>query len=136
MEKVESYLTKVVNTSIITVLKNSGRLKRTKSGFEKTYEISLESINPDDIKYSYDIPDPKENVEEQIITKDKLRVIADKVCCLQNEYPEKMYMDLFLQRYIKNLKQKEIAKNTGLSQSEVSKRLFELTVLLKSGADS
>ena len=40
----ELYIKKVVTTSILTVLKNSGRVRRTKEGFISTQETSLEDI--------------------------------------------------------------------------------------------
>ena len=46
----EAYLKRVATTSIINVLKNSGRLRRSRSGYMSTKEVSLETKN--DVDYS------------------------------------------------------------------------------------
>ena len=40
IQKIESYVTKVVHTSILSVLKNSGRVRRTSDGFVPTNFLS------------------------------------------------------------------------------------------------
>lgn len=216
VRKIESYVQKVVNTSIIGVLKDSGRLKRTTSGFVKIKEIPFveEQISREpiqkitlpeqqkkeqqiqfetvakpqkteffkapeiqekpeisvDIKpiqkekakpiiqntdllpsveaelkeekeqptrtkitseYVIDIEDPRENVEEEIIRKDLLQRIADAVCVIHSDNPNKLYLQIYEARYIRGLKQKKISAILGISQSEVSKRLMELSELIK-----
>jgi len=41
------------------------------------------------------------------------------------------YLKIFYLRYVKELKQKEIAAEVNLSQSEVSKRLIEIAQIVK-----
>lgn len=128
----ELYLKKIVTTSILTVLKDSGRVRRTKEGFVSTEETSLEeiiSIPPN--KYSnaninYDIVDLSDGPEEITIKKETLQTLIDTVSIIHNNNPTKQYMQLYQLRYIKGLKQKQIAQELNLSQSEVSKRLLEL----------
>lgn len=215
IRKIESYVQKVVNTSIIGVLKDSGRLKRTTTGFVKVKEIPFvdEPIKPQqeihlthyeqptpkvqqvqkvqqiqqpteqvkeqpksvlqqpqtavkqaeinsavfpEIKpvvqkvvepikefpslpskekitseYVIDIEDPRENIEEEIIKKDLLQRIADAVCVIHSDNPSKLYLQIYEARYTRGLKQKDIASTLGISQSEVSKRLIELSELIK-----
>ena len=42
------------------------------------------------------------------------------------------FLNIFYLRYIKELKQKEIAQQVNISQAEVSKRLIELSQIVKS----
>ena len=49
IQKIESYVQKVVNTSIVGVLKDLGRLRRTSSGYVRNKEISLEEVKEKDI---------------------------------------------------------------------------------------
>ena len=145
IQRIENYVSKVVNTSILSVLKDSGRLKRTSSGYIRTREISLDSvkhIEPVSVpvgsqymelpkEFVYDIQDPKSLVEEKVITKEILQKIADSVCVLHSENPDKCYLEIYSCRYIKGMKQKQIAEELNLSQSEVSKRLMTLADRIK-----
>ena len=145
VRKIESYVSKVVNTSIVNVLKDSGRVRKVSSGYVATNEVSIHEFN-DNIGYEtaenqvtaipVDFEDPRNSVEEIIIKKDLLQRIADVVCTIHNEQPQKNYLDIFHLRYIKAYKQSEISKQLNLSQSEVSKRLLELSKLIKSYLNS
>lgn len=153
IQKIESYVQKVVNTSIVSVLKDSGRLKRTSSGYVKNQEIPLEepkvvsAESHSEFKQevvsapfiqkeipktcNYDIEDPKIGIEEMVIKKDLLQRIADAVCIVHKDNPGKCYLEIYEARYIKGMKQKEISMLLNISQSEISKRLFELSKLIK-----
>lgn len=131
----ETYLKRVVTTSIINVLKDSGRLRRTRSGYMSTKEIGLEqspNIDYSNIKISYtDISIP-ENPEDIVLQKEILTFVADTIKQINNEYPDKNYMDIYIMRYDKGMTQKEIAEELGLSQSEISKRLYKLMEKVRS----
>lgn len=143
VQKIESYVSKVVHTSILSVLKNSGRVRRTNEGYVPTKEIkvpefdSTATVKPQPLGPSFvlDFPDPKETAEEILITKDCLQRIADAVCVIHKEVPSQLFLDIFYQRYVKGLKQAEIAKSLNLSQSEVSKRLMQLSKLISNFLD-
>lgn len=76
----ESYLKKIVTTSIVNVLKDSGRVRRTKDGFIPVIEESIEQVISSNIsnvtnKYSnvqinYDIVDLNDGPEEIVIKKE------------------------------------------------------------------
>ncbi len=149
IQKIESYVQKVVNTSIVGVLKDSGRLKRTSSGYIKTREIPLDEVKhfepvtvplvqQKDVpkEYTFEIEDPKIGIEEKIIKKDLLQKIADAVCVIHGDNPTKCYLEIYEARYIKGMKQKEIAETLNLSQPEISKRLIELSKLIKFRLDT
>lgn len=144
IQKVESYVSKVVHTSILSVLKNYGRIRRTNEGYIPTKEIKVSSFTSDtNVKinalgpeFVMDFPDPKDSAEEVLITKDCLQRIADAVCIIHKDIPSESYLDIFYQRYVKGLKQSEIAKNLGISQSEVSKRLMKLSKLISNFLDT
>lgn len=143
VQKIESYVTKVVHTSILSVLKNSGRVRRTTAGFVPTKEVKVPDFSSDVVVKSetfgpdfvLDFPDPKESAEEILITKDCLQRIADSVCVIHKELPSQNFLEIFHMRYVKGLKQAEIAKNLNLSQAEISKRLMQLSKLISNFLD-
>ena len=143
IQKIESYVTKVVHTSILSVLRNSGRVRRTNEGFVPTKEIQVADFNTQTVvkldvlgpEFVMDFPDPKESAEEVLITQDCLQRIADSVCVIHKEIPSQNFLEIFYMRYVKGLKQAEIAKNLSLSQSEVSKRLMQLSKLISNFLD-
>lgn len=143
IQKIESYVLKVVHTSILSVLRNSGRIRRTNEGFVPTKEIQVADFNTQTVvkldvlgpEFVMDFPDPKESAEEVLITQDCLQRIADSVCVIHKEIPSQNFLEIFYMRYVKGLKQAEIAKNLSLSQSEVSKRLMQLSKLISNFLD-
>ena len=66
IQKIENYVAKVVHTSILNVLKNSGRVRRTNEGFVPTKEIKVPEFNstikvktqPLGPSFIMDFPDP------------------------------------------------------------------------------
>lgn len=139
VNKIENYVSKVVHTSMLSVLKDSGRVRRTKEGYVPTREIKESELNstPHTLKKSFvfDFPDPKDSMEETLITKDCLQKIADAVCIIHKEVPSQLFLDIFYWRYMKGVKQAEIAQKLNLSQSEVSKRLMQLSKLISNFLD-
>ena len=130
----EAYLKKIATTSILNVLKNEGRLRRTKSGYIPAKEISLET-EPDEtasvpdysrIEVKYQPVDIQETPEDIAIKKEILQKIIDFVYEIDANSPDKNYLKLYDLRFEKGMTQKEIAEELNLSQSEVSKRLFKL----------
>ena len=129
----ESYLRKVATTSIINVLKDSGRLRRTKSGYTKTQEISIDerSFDYSSINVSYGNFNIQESPETVMVKNDILKSIYDTVVSVDEDEPKKQYLQIYKLRYDSGMTQKEISENMGLSQSEVSKRLFKLMEKVK-----
>ena len=131
-ETLEAYLRKIATTSILNVLKNEGRLRRTKSGYMSTNEVPLESpvstTVPDysKVEIRYENINIQETPEDIVLKKDILQNIVNAVCKIDEEAPEKNYYKLYYLRYEKGMTQNEIAGELNLSQSEVSKRLFKL----------
>lgn len=128
----EAYLKKIATTSILNVLKNEGRLRRTSTGYMSTKEVPIESVVksslPDysKIEVTYEPVDIQPTPEDLAVKKDILQIIVDTVCELDKGTPDKQYYKLYDLRYEKGMTQKEIASELNLSQSEVSKRLFKL----------
>lgn len=131
----EAYLKKIATTSIIQVLKDSGRVRRTQEGFVKSVEEPLETVVTESLsvgnkyantKINYDVIDLSDGPEEVAIKKDILQKLYDAVIIANSTTPTKQYLTLYTLRYVKNLKQKQIAHELNISQSEVSKRLLEL----------
>ena len=150
----EAYLRKVVTTSILNVLKNSGRLRRTKTGYMTTKEIPVDTVmqsveNSDDVipvqnanKIDYDLcninysninipPSPEENA----IRNEILDFVAHTIERINRNEPDKKYLELFIHRYQNGMTQKQISHELGISQSEVSKRLFGLIDKIKNVLD-
>lgn len=129
----EAYLRKIATTSILNVLKSSGRLRRTRSGFTPTGEIPLEAVEKSvsgidysSVKISYSSVNIQESPEDLVIKKEILQNVIDTVYEINQKEPDKKYLDIYKLRFENGMTQKEIAENLGLSQSEVSKRLFKL----------
>ncbi len=127
----EVYLKKVATTSILNVLKDSGRLRRTHDSYVPTKEVPLEespaySNTYADIKVEYVPVDFDNNPEDSAIKNELLTLVIDYLHKINREEPEKQYLEMFVLRYQEGMTQAEIAEELDLSQSEVSKRLFKL----------
>lgn len=125
----ETYLRRVVTTSIITVLKDSGRLRRARSGYMSTKEVTFSA--PDVVDYSaYQVNYANINIphgpEEVAIQNEILEFVAEAVKKIDYDNPDKQYLKLYTLRYDKGMTQKEIAYELEISQSDVSKRLYRL----------
>lgn len=124
----EAYLKKIATTSILNVLKNEGRLRRTREAYVPIQKASIETSIPDYSKISveYGSVDIQDTPEDLAIKKEILQKIVDAVYEIDRYSPEKNYLKLYMLRYENGMTQKEIAEELNLSQSEVSKRLFKL----------
>ena len=139
IDDVGNYLAKVANTAILTVLKESGRVRRRENKYISTQEILINPISSqqneivakESVVDVYDIADPRDSFEEKIVRKDLLQKIVDIVLVAQKNDPSREYFRIFYLRYVKEMKQKEIAQEVNLSQAEVSKRLVEISQIVK-----
>ena len=130
----EAYIKKIATTAILNVLKDSGRLRRTKTGYTPSKEISIDnSISQDyqTAEISYENFKTEESPEEIVVKKELLIQIKNHLLKINEEEPEKQYLQIYKLRYDKGMTQKEISNEVGLSQSEISKRLFNLMKKLK-----
>ena len=133
----EAYLRKIATTSILNVLKNEGRLRRTKTGYMSTKEVSLETVVqsslPDysKIEVNYEPVAIQDTPEDVAVKKEILQIIVDSVFEVDKQEPTKQYAKLYDLRYEKGMTQKEIAEELSISQSEVSKRIFKLMEKVK-----
>ena len=119
---------RIVNTAIVSVLKDSGRLRRTRAGYMSSKEVTVETpeIDFSDVSVSYSSIKIPESPEEIVIQKEVLEFVADSVIRIDKENPKKDYLHIYTLRYDKGMTQKEISEELGVSQSEVSKRLYQL----------
>ena len=124
-ERILPYLNKVVSTSIIKVLKNSGRIVRSSSGYKQMEMISTSGENPFDDGI-LDIDDPSIRFTQEVDDKETLQEIYNFVVELNEKLPGESFLKIFEMKYIYNKRQKDIAKALNISQGEVSKRLFNL----------
>lgn len=142
IKDIENYIAKVANTAILNVLKENGRVRRRQDKYVSTKEILIsplpskpqftetETTQPNDA-FVYEIADPRDSFEEKIVRKDLLQKVVDIVLVTQKENPTKEFLKIFYLRYVKELTQKAIAAEINISQSEVSKRLIELSQIVK-----
>lgn len=131
----ETYLKRIVTTSIINVLKDSGRLRRTKSGYMSTKQIVTdvaETVDYSNVVIDYASVSIPDDPEEIVIQKELLTFVANTVNDINDAEPEKDYLNIYILRYDKGMTQKEISEELGISQSEVSKRLFRLMEKVRS----
>ena len=139
---IEPYLKKVVNTSILTVLKNSGRVQRIRNSFVSAPKVisfdELESaiqIEPQTRKSSEftveNIPDPKVDFSETVANKDLLTQVCNAVLVANSTDKSKRYYDIFVKRYVDLKKQSEIAQELEISHSQVCKSIYELVQIIK-----
>jgi RNA polymerase sigma factor (sigma-70 family) len=126
----EAYLRKIATTSILNVLKSEGRLRRTKAGYSPVQTVSLD-LDYSKTEVKYEPVDIQDTPEDLIMKKEILQNIVDAVYKVNQSAPEKEYLKLYKLRYKNGLTQQEIAEELGLSQSEVSKRLFKLMDKIK-----
>ena len=66
---------------------------------------------------------PEENC---YFKKEILTFVADTIKKIDEEDPDKNYLHIYTLRYDKGMTQKEISEEIGISQSEISKRLYKL----------
>ncbi len=133
----ELYLNRVVTSAMINVLKDSGRLRRTSQGYQATPSVSLDSVydrfNPEftNKKIMFKQIDLEESPEDAFIKREVLKNITQILNKIEQQEPDKKYLTLFKLRYEDGLTQNEIAEELGVSQSDVSKRLFKLMSKVK-----
>lgn len=129
----EAYLKRVATTSIVNVLKDSGRLRRTRAGYMSTMEVLTPQNDVDysDVHISYSNIQIPETPEEIVIQKEILDFVAKTIKDIDKEHPDKNYLQIYTLRYDKGMTQKEISEELGLSQSEISKRLYRLMEKVK-----
>lgn len=133
------YLKKVVNTSILTVLKNAGRVRRIKNDFVPApVVVSLDTLVESDIELQMpefsleNLPDPDSDFSEVIASRELLSQVCNAVLVANSSNKSKLYYEIFVKRYVDMKKQSIIAEELGISQSEVCKRLYELVKIIKS----
>lgn len=132
--KLDIYLKKVATTSILNVLKDSGRLRRTRQNFEPVKEVPLTTVTQKDyssVVVEYEPIDFDHGPEDVAVKNEVLQMVMDSLYKLDAENPKQGYLELFRLRYKDGMTQTEIASEMSISQSEVSKRLFSLMESIK-----
>ena len=100
----EAYLKKIATTSILNVLKDSGRLRRTKSGYTPSKEITIDTSNKyEDIEVSYNNFNVTISPEEIAIQKDTIRQISAIITKIDEEDSNKQYLQIYKLRYDRQL---------------------------------
>ncbi len=141
LTKIEGYASKIVNTSMLTVLKHKERLKRINPNFVsiKTTPIDVSNVNEviknSDLKYEdkiiYELIDPRFSYISKTEDKELLKSILNSVISINKDYPNEQYLKLYKLRFINKKTQNQISFELNISQDEVSKRLLDLENLVK-----
>ncbi len=141
LTKIEGYAAKVVNTSILTILKNKGRIKLNNVRYSKTKPLQIDVSNINDIikspslkyedKIKYELIDPRFSYNKKNLSKEIIKHILNSVIQINQEYPDKQYLKLYKLRYINKKTQNQISFELNIPQMEVSKRIFELSNMIK-----
>ena len=132
----ESYLKKVVSTAIVVVLRDMDRVRRTNKGYVNNDKIDKnssysETSNAQVFDANYNFINIKTNPEDIVIERELLQSVYDAIVIAHSQNVEKQYLQLYELRYVDGEKQSEIARKMNISQSQVSKRLFELMESVK-----
>lgn len=135
----EAYLRKIATTSILNVLKDSGRLRRTRDGFTPTNNVSLDAVKDNssasdayaDAKIVYQQIDFENEPEDLAVQNEILQKVINSLYAINKAEPEKQFLRIYKLRYDEGMTQKEIANELNLSQAEISKRLFKLMEKVK-----
>ncbi len=135
-DALEAYLKKIASTAIVVVLKNMDRVRRTHNAYVNNDKIvkndntdKTSEIQPFEVNYNFiNFDTTPEKIAEQ---KDLLQSVYDSIIITHSQHIEKQYLELYELRYIEGKKQSEIAQALNISQSQVSKRLFELMQSVK-----
>ena len=125
INKVSGYLNRVVSNAIIDVLRASGRVMRGADGYRNAVVRTVSLENPLDNGF-LDIKDPAISFVDKITQEETLNEIYDCILRFDRREPEQKFGIIFYMKYVEGKKQKEIASALGISQGEVSKRLFDL----------
>ena len=88
-------------------------------------------IDYSDVYISYSNVQLPKTPEEIVIQKEILDFVAKTIKNIDSEHPDKNYLQIYTLRYDKGMTQKEISEELGLSQSEISKRLYRLMEKVK-----
>lgn len=134
VSNVENYINKVVSTTMINVLKKAGRVIRTTEGYVSSEEILARGKSISDSAF-IDVEDPQSKFESAVDYRNLLEEAVNVVTESDRLNPVKQYLEIFYLRYVKQMKQSAIAKELNISQGEVSKRLLELSVIVKEKVD-
>ncbi len=125
-----AYLRRIATTSIINVLKDSGRLQRTRAGYMSTKEVVTDNqennVDYSKLEVNYSSIRIPQTPEEVVIQKDILKFVSDAIKKFDSEEPDKQYLQIYTLRYDKGMTQNEMASELDISQSEISKRLYKL----------
>lgn len=122
----QTYLDKVIQKSILFVLKDKNRLSTKVFDNESPIENLLSFNINEKGQTVFNIPYPNSEREKISIIHEQLRIIINNLYRLNDNEPEKKYLRLFELKYNQNLVLNDIAYYMDLSEAQVSQRLFEL----------
>ena len=142
----ESYLRKIVNSSIIEVLQHSQRVINSVQSAKSRYLSKSDEANRSDsysaisentglkLKKAYEIykiDDPCTENDVYAPERSDIERILEFLEVVNSEDVDKKYLQIFASRYIENKTTESIAYDLGLSESEVNRRLLNLAEIIE-----
>lgn len=138
----KEYVNKIVSASILQVLKQENRLetesKPTEEVSEKGETEETEETPASEerhnrystvkVKYDFDYVPAISGVKMQANT---LQKFYDDIVILNNENPEKEFLQIYTLKYIKKMSIEQISRKLNLDENVVSKNLYELMERVK-----
>ena len=141
----ESYLKKIVNSSIIEVLQNSSRTISSRQSAKSRYLTTDDERDSSD-SYSavydnaslklrkayeiYKIDDPCTENDIYSPERSYLEKILGLLEVVNSEDSDKKYLDIFEKRYIESRSSEAIANELGVSEAEINRRLLNLAEII------
>lgn len=137
VDLISPYLKKVVNTSILHVLKTSGRIRRERKKYVSNdiYSLDMKLENDAQTTLLDTLEDPAGDFTAKVDNKIFLQSVCDRIIIADSENPDKNYHAIFNKRYTEGKTQSQIASELNISQGEVCKRLYELSKIIKENVD-
>jgi len=131
LDVIKKYTTRAISQNTQYVQKDYKQFLQDKSDYKAIKEEESDDNNQDSAYFDYaSITDPSLYVRKTNKRSHMHKLVAT-VYNIHLQMPEKLYFQIFYYKYCKELNQTQVAKKTGLSQGELSKRLLELTQILK-----
>jgi len=118
----DSYLERIITTSMINVLKKKNRMYRSKT--MKNIPKKYKTIN-------YGILDYTPTVKPIEISEELSKVAAKTIKLIDKDFPEMEYLKLYELRYNEGYQLNELSKELGITEDEVAKKLFSLIDIVK-----
>lgn len=151
--KLQDYIIKIVDSTLIKILRQEKRLHFDGSNnvLESKDINSKEYLEVQKEKYNYTVCEKfnkklnyliDDFLDDKIVEEEEKRGdpkfilnICDRIISLNEKYPEKLYLQIFIDRYINKKSTLQIANSIGVCEKEIHSYLIDLSELLNKTDD-